>query len=220
MGVVKGIIYMVTNLLDGRKYIGATSDSLSRRKSDHMIKGGKGLGSRFQEALKTYGKEAFEWEQIDTATSLNELAEKESQYVLQYETQEEGYNTDRGGGFQKSIYQYDFETGVILSTFSSLLEASLSVGVHPKTISKACLGEIKNCRGYSWSYTLSDRYQPDPDRRTKKVFQFNTRGGFIDSFDSVAEASRATGVNKSSIAKCCRGIYSYAGDYLWKYQDN
>ena len=220
MGMVKGIIYMVTNLLDGRKYIGATSDSLSRRKSDHTNKGGKGLGSRFQEALKTYGKEAFEWEQIDTANSLNELAEKESQYVLQYETKEEGYNTDRGGGFQKFIYQYDFETGVILSTFSSLSEAAQSVGVDPKTISKACLGEIKNCRGYSWSYFLSDSFHHEPDRRRKKVFQFTRQGMFINSFDSVTEASHATRVNKSSIAKCCRGIYSNAGNFLWQYQSD
>jgi hypothetical protein len=109
------------------------------------------------------------------------------------------------------------ETGVILSTFSSLSEAAESVEVDRRTISKACLGEIKECRGYSWSYELLDNFQPEPDQRRKKVFQFTEQGIFMRSFDSVAEASQISGVNKSSIAKCCRGIYSNAGNFQWKY---
>ncbi len=108
---------------------------------------------------------------------------------------------------------------VKLSTFYSLLEAADSIGVDRKTISKACLGEIKNCAGYYWSYNLADTYTAEDDLRKKKVYQFNESGMFLRSYDSVAEASEATGVNRSSIAKCCRGEYRYAGEYLWKYSE-
>ncbi len=214
------IIYKALNKLTNKIYIGSSSKSIEDRKRDHIQKSKKGKGGYFQSEISTYGQEVFEWTIIDTAESKNELADKEKQYVIEYNSLVNGYNSDRGGGFQKNIYQYDLETGVILSTFSSLSEAAQSVGVDRRTISKACLGEIKNCRGYSWSYVLSDSFHHEPDRRRKKVFQFTRQGMFINSFDSVTEASHATRINKSSIAKCCRGIYSNAGNFLWQYQSD
>ncbi len=212
-------IYKSVNKLTNKVYIGSTARSLRQRIKDHLQKARNNIGGRFQEAIETYGPEAFEWTVIDTAGNANELAEKEKQYILQFKAQQEGYNADRGGGFQKNIYQYDLETGVILSTFPSLSEAAESVGVDRRTISKACLGEIKNCRGYSWSYNLADNYSSEVDQRKRKVSQFNEIGSFLRSHGSVAEASAATGINRSSIAKCCRGAYNSAGGFIWQYQN-
>ncbi len=214
----KSVIYRVINKITRKFYIGATTKDISNRKKDHSRKAAKKVGSKFQEAIASYPSEAFEWEQIDTANTPNELAEKEKQYIIKYNAQEKGYNADRGGGIKKNIYQYDLETGVILSTFETLSEAANNAGVDKKTISKACLGEIKNCAGYFWSYSLSENFQPEADKRRKKVFQFYEHGELVRSYDSVAEASEITGVNRSSIAKCCRGEYKSAGVYLWAYQ--
>lgn len=219
MRLIKKIIYEVTNIMTGMKYIGATSNTLEKRKRDHFQKANKKVGSKFQEAIASYPPEAFEWEQIDTADCYNELAEKEKQYIFKYNSESDGYNEDRGGGFKKNIYQYDLESGVLLASFSQLEYAAVSVGVDKRTISKACLGEIKNCAGYSWSYILSENFKPEEDKRKKKVFQFYFHGEFVRSYNSVSEASRFTGVNSSSIAKCCRGEYKYAGDYYWEYED-
>ena len=192
---------------------------INERKRDHLQKAKKKVGGNFQEAIRTYGSEAFEWVQIDTANSPNELAEKEKEYVIKYASKDNGYNADRGGGFQKNIYQYDLETGNLIGSFSQLSCAAIAVGVDRKTISKACLGEIKNCAGYSWSYTLSENFRPEEDKRKKKVFQFYFHGEFVRSYKSVSEASRLTGINSSSIAKCCRGEYKCAGEYFWEYQN-
>ncbi len=219
MGKFSRIIYAVVNTITGNKYIGATTKNLEERKRDHLQKARKKVGGDFQNALRTYGPEAFEWVQIDTANSANELADKEREYVIKYDTKNNGLNADRGGGFQKNIYQYDQETGSLISNFSQLEIAAISVGVDRKTISKACLGEIKNCAGYYWSYTLSDNFMPEADKRKKKVFQFYFNGEFVRSYNSVSEASKFTGINSSSIAKCCRGKYKYAGEFYWEYED-
>lgn len=213
------IIYKAINKLTNKSYIGATIKTLESRIKDHLQKARSRTGGDFQEAIRTYGAEAFEWTTIDTADSNNELAEKEKEYVIKYNSKENGYNADQGGGIRKNIYRYDLDTGVILSTFSSLTEAAEFVGVDRKTISKACLGEIKNCAGYSWSYTLSENFQPEEDKRKKKVFQFYLHGEFVRSYKSVSEASKFTGINSSSIAKCCRGKYKYAGGFYWEYED-
>lgn len=212
------IVYKVTNSLTNHVYIGATTDDLEKRKKDHLQKADYKTGHTFQDAIKTYGPEAFVWEQIDTAKNANELADKERQYVLDYKSNISGYNSDRGGGIKKNIYQYKLENGELFFMYPDLQSAGNAMGVDKRTISKACLGEIKICAGYFWSYLLSANFEPEKDKRTKEVFQFSVDGKFINNFGSVAKAARETGVNKSSIAKCCRGEYKSAGVYLWAYQ--
>ena len=184
-----------------------------------MDKAKKGSGHYFHESINTYGPEAYSWEQIDTAQTSNDLAAKEKEYILEYSSYEKGYNSDSGGGIKKNVYQYNLEDGNLLYSYSDLESAGSAVSVDKKSISKACLGEIKNCKGFCWSYQLSDNFQPEPDRRRKQVFQFNFEGEFIENFKSVSKASEITGINKSSIAKCCRGEYKSAGNYCWRYSE-
>jgi group I intron endonuclease len=214
----KRIIYKVTHKETGKVYIGTTESDLKKRKKDHIQKAKSGKGYRFQEAIATYGPDAFEWEQIDSASTSNEAAEKEREYIILYRSEENGFNADTGGGFKKKIYQYNSKTGEFLKAYEDLAEAGQAVGVDRKTISKACLGELKSCAGSYWSYGLYNNYTSLEDKRKKRVYQFSKEGKFIQGYDSVAEASQQTGINKSSIAKCCRGIYSVVGGYQWQYQ--
>ena len=100
----KGIIYTVTNKETKMVYVGLTTKSLEVRKKDHNKKSKKGKSYAFQQAIATYGPDAFKWEQIDTATTTDELAEKEKAYILKYNSKEEGYNQSEGGELQKTVY--------------------------------------------------------------------------------------------------------------------
>src|SRR5690606_25091730 len=100
-------------------HIGSTGDSLEKRKNDHIQKAKKGCGYKLQEAIGTYGAEAFSWEQIDTASSINELAEKEKHYIIEYDSLEKGYNADSGGGFKKNVYQYNMTDGTLIAVYES-----------------------------------------------------------------------------------------------------
>lgn len=216
--MMSNIIYKVENTTTGEIYIGATTKSLKDRINDHLQKANLEASYKFQEAIYTYGPEAFSWEQVDTAETVNELAQKEAQYIYMYNCKEQGYNSDRGGGIKKNVYQYDITNGNLLYTYSDLESAGNAVSAHKTSISKACLGDIKNCKGFFWSYTLNNNFKPEEDKRNKKVFQFALDGEYLNYFNSVSEASRKTGINTSSISKCCRGEYKYAGEYYWEYQ--
>ena len=215
----KKIIYKVTCTITNEVYVGATSRSIEERKKDHEQKAEKGTGSYFQNAIATNGPDAFKWEQIDTANSIDELAQKERTYVLKYKSYDHGFNGDHGGGLQKSVHQYGLDKSY-LSTFSSLEEAAKAIDGKEKSVSNACLGYNITYRGYYWSYMKSDNYAGIPDRRKKKVKQFTLLGNTIAVYDSVAEASKSTGISKTCISRCCRGERQHSGSFRWAYVEN
>ena len=213
----KNIVYKVTNNETKQVYVGITTKSIEDRKRDHLQKSKKGIGHLFQNAIATYGEEAFKWEQIDTASTTDELAKKEKEYILKYNSKEEGYNSDVGGGIQKDVYQYDIFTGNLVGEYSSLSNAGNAVGLSKKVLSKVCLSVNKVRKGFYWTYDYVDKFEPLKDNRKKIVHQFNTEGEFIMEFESVSEASKLTGFNKTSIAKVCRRIRKQCGNYKWSY---
>lgn len=209
----EGIIYKATNVATGEVYIGATTINLKDRINDHYNKAIKDYGYKFQNAIRDYGIENFTWEQIDTAQDLNVLALKETNYISKFDSINNGYNSDRGGGFKKLIYQYNL-TGELESTFQSLEEASKSSSISEESISHACLGDRKTSNGFYWTYTST--FDLKEDYRKKKVIQYDLEGEILNFFDSIAEASKATEINKSSIAKCYRGERNKAGGFIWR----
>jgi len=211
------IIYKAENIHNGKVYIGATSKNLEARKKDHLKKSKKGKCYAFQNAISTYGAEAFTWSQMETASSTDELAKMEKSYVLEYNSKEEGYNSDSGGGIQKTVYQYDLLTGKLVAKHPSLSVAGAVVNANKQDLSSVCLNVNKVFRGFYWSYDYIDTFLPLKDLRRKKVQQFNLEGEFINEFNSVSEASSITGFNKTSIAKVCRGTRKQCGTYVWKY---
>lgn len=212
----EGIIYKATNIINGQVYIGATKQDLEDRKKDHLNKADKHYNHKFQKAILEYGKENFHWEQLDTAFDSNDLAIKESKYIEQYDSNQNGYNSDKGGGFKKIIYQFN-QTGELVTTFKSLEEASSTLNTAKSSISHACLLDIKTCKGFIWSYNTT--FNIISDNRKKSIVQYDSNGSFIQEFESISIASLTTGTNKSSIAKCCRGERKKAGDFIWKFSE-
>ena len=49
----------------------------------------------------------------------------------------------------------------------------------------------------------------------KIVLQFDLDGNFIKSYDSIANASTATGIDDTCIGDCIRGVQKVAGGFKW-----
>jgi group I intron endonuclease len=93
------IIYKVTNLINGKIYIGKTVRSLARRKRAHFASAfNRGYRSRFHAAIKKYGKENFKWEIIDRCLFVETLSELESHYIKLFNCMApHGMNLTAGG---------------------------------------------------------------------------------------------------------------------------
>lgn len=210
------IIYKATNEITDQIYIGATTKRIEERKLDHIQKATTNKGGGFQEAIRTFGPDAFIWEQIDTASNANELAEKEKQYIVEFNSKEQGYNSDCGGGIKKMVYQYNLLDGCLMASYQSLANAAYWNNCSKQSISKACLGENTTCKGFYWSYTLTEPYIVE-DNRKKEVVQLSLDEEQLNKYSSVSEASRITGISKTCISRCCRGEREQTGGFKFKY---
>jgi len=210
------VIYKAENKENGYVYIGASTKSIKERKHDHINRSNKDYANSFQEAIKTHGESAFSWEQVDTANSVNELAQKEKEYILSYNSKEDGYNEDSGGGFKKSVYKYTLG-GSLLDTFDDLTSAGESIDTTKQHISRACLSVNKTYGEFYWSYEYKEPFVPDNDTRKKEVIQYSLDGDEIAKYISVAEASKKSNLSKSTISRVCRGERKHGGGYHWCY---
>lgn len=88
-------------MINNKIYIGQTINSLEYRKKQHYreAKSDNRKSVYFHNALNKYGVENFIFEQIDTASTLDELDEKEKYWIEHYNSRNKifGYNLDSGG---------------------------------------------------------------------------------------------------------------------------
>lgn len=96
-----GVIYCITNTVNGKKYIGQTTGTISYRWSKHC---GSGRQCRvLRNAIDKYGKDSFTVAQIDSAGSKQELDAKEIFHISQNSADDRdyGYNIAPGGAIGK-----------------------------------------------------------------------------------------------------------------------
>jgi len=89
------IVYKITNLLNGKRYIGQTVNSIEKRFKDHSNLNNK---CHIGRAIRKYGKENFKIEIVCRADTLKELNEREESLIRLYKTlRPNGYNIALGG---------------------------------------------------------------------------------------------------------------------------
>lgn len=97
------VIYKITNLVNGKLYIGQTINYKERIRQHKQIpfrENSKERHKPLYKAMIKYGLDNFKFEIIDTANSIEELNEKEVYYIEKYDTcvdNDNGYNLDKGG---------------------------------------------------------------------------------------------------------------------------
>ncbi|MFA5031208.1 MAG: NUMOD3 domain-containing DNA-binding protein, partial [Patescibacteria group bacterium] len=90
-----GTIYISTNLVNQKQYVGQTTRNLQERKNNH-----KKFSYYFGAALKKYGLENFKWIHFDCA--IEELDWVETFLIKELKTlAPNGYNCETGGNKQK-----------------------------------------------------------------------------------------------------------------------
>lgn len=181
-GQLINVIYCVTNVVNGKCYVGKTSSTLNRRISGHVYDAlHKDSRYAFHAAIRKHGLDAFVVEVLDTCASLEELRVKEIERIDEKSSYTSGYNMTRGGegidGFRHTA-----DTKRVISVMKKgrpladasrrkLLKPVLQVDLasdviisrfesimaaHAATgvsnIGMCCRGKIKAAGGFRWRY--------------------------------------------------------------------
>lgn len=223
-------VYMHTNLVNGKKYVGLTGRNVKER----WLSNGDGYKVQpFYKAIKKYGWENFSHEILASGLSKDEACELEKYYIKKYQTtkREYGYNMSTGGecsvegaifGNRRHLFQYDID-GNFLKEYDSIRRAEIGTGINYEVIRDCCCGNTFTGNGFRWSYDKVEKLEKLPDKiinpgieKRKTVYQYDLDGNFVKEYESVTIAQQETGIN--NISSCCLGKNKHAGWSYWSYE--
>lgn len=94
-----GCIYLATNTVNGKKYVGKTLNTMERRRAEHIREARRpGRHRHFHLALAGHGANSFAWEVLCESEDNDELSAMEQFYISHLKTATpSGYNLTVGG---------------------------------------------------------------------------------------------------------------------------
>lgn len=179
-----GCIYIYTNKINGKQYIGQTSCSLKKRHIQHLHQN----ETYFDKALKKYGFENFNLDILeDNIFDAEELNQKEIYYIDKFDTFNNGYNMTRGGnnGTRFNEKDRDIIINLIKNTSLSFKEIGEKTGYTIYTISSINQGNTLPVENITYPI------------RTKR----NTQKFFQEDIEVVIELLKTTDFSFDKIAE-------------------
>jgi predicted GIY-YIG superfamily endonuclease len=179
-------IYKIQNKTNGKLYVGSSKNIRKRWKSHRAaFRRNKHHNNHLASAFKIYGLNGFRWEVIEFV-KVNELHKREQFWLDFYRSFE------KENGYNNSP-----------TAFSPL--GVKHTDEARKNMSLAHMG-IKRTKAANKKIARS---------QWKKVFQFDNDGKLCDTFKSMLEAEKKTGISRQLISMCCRGVTNTAKGYFW-----
>lgn len=234
-----GVIYCYTSKINQKMYIGQTispharhishissSKIDSKRKDSHLP---------FHNAIRKYGIENFKYRVLRICTSSNlddlkdEMDKHERELISYYETTEpdKGYNLLSGGVsspkghtsyWAQGVKQYSI-FGELIQEFDCINEAYRQTRIHPSCISSACSNNSKRkmAGGYLWRYK-NDKLNVELIQHATRgvVHRYTIEGEYIDTFNSLKDASKYVKGDSTRIMLCAKPPYNHvAYGFRW-----
>ena len=214
-------IYVITNDINGKQYVGKTNNSIEKRFKQHIHDAGRRRCEKrpLYSAINKYGKEHFSIKLLEECDVENS-GEREQYWIKKLNTYHNGYNATYGGD-GKTLFNYKKIAEDYANSNLNMKELAVKYHCCADTIKTACK-EYNIPTDYDRAkYTNTMALQPIKmlDKETKEV---------IKIFSSVVEAScfilkqnLSITSNESSIRsslyRSCKIPTRSAYGYYWEY---
>lgn len=206
-----GYIYVITNLINSKKYVGKTTTTIKERWQEHCSDSKKDRCNKrpLYDAFNKYGIENFKIEELEYIEDNSKLSEREIYWIKELQTYgHNGYNATKGGDGTQ-LYDHKEIIELYLMGYSTP-KVSEKIGCDISTTLKVLKANNIKLRD-GWNM----------------VDQFDLAGNYIQTFDSINSVTEwliDQGLSKSksagkNIIKCCRGQRKQAHGYKWAYKN-
>jgi group I intron endonuclease len=239
--MIYGIIYCVTNHVNGKQYIGQTIQPLSIRWKEHLCHA-KHYDFPIYRAIRKYGACNFDIAMADTANSKEELDRKETEWIMAAGTMlPNGYNAicgSLGNGIITNDIRLRLSDAMVKrwtdQTYRAKMKASTTGKTrgpfseeHLRKLSQAHMGkkhtaeQNRKVSAASKALWKDEVYAAKARAGLSKLIQkqevpvLNVSTGVV--FRSANEAARQSGAFQQNITKCCQGTRKRAGGCEWAY---
>lgn len=210
-----GLIYKITNDINGKIYIGKTEFSIEKRFKEHCLDAFRERCEKrpLYAAMRKYGIEHFHIELIEE-TNIPE--EREKYWIQYYESYGKGYNATIGGD------------GSCLYDHTAILER-LKNYPYPKEVAMefGCCTDIVADIAAKNGIKVKNPSQERLQANMKTVYQYDKNKNLINIFNSTVEAAKWCFENKKTttlnsgvrahICECANNKRKSAYGYLWSY---
>lgn len=169
-------VYRLTNSVNNKIYVGATTDGAGVRWNRHIQKAIAGSNYPFHQAIREFGKDSFRLDVLEMCDTFEKMNEREAYWIaiLSATNPEVGYNRKVGGGIhlhddgakrkigdihrgktvenRKPVLQYD-KNGILVKEYASLSDAILETGIAKTSILRVIRKEatrFSNKNPYVW----------------------------------------------------------------------
>lgn len=226
---MKYIVYLTTNLINNKIYIGIHGTENPDVFDQYL---GNGIYANspktyqkcetaFQCAVTKYGPNNFKRKVLKVFDTKKEALLLESELVTEeFIKRTDTYNIVLGGGspptLNKSIYQYDLQ-GNFIKEWNSLVSITKYYEINKDRIRMVIDGKRSFEQSY-WSEEKFDKLDVSlfrPSYRSS-IRQYLTDGTYLNTFKNTTEASIALDIERSKIINAIYGKYATSGYWFLK----
>lgn len=245
-----GFIYITTNHINGKKYIGQKQYDKNNKWKTYL-----GSGIYLKRAINKYGVENFSKEIIENCATKSVLDEREKYWIKYYNAIESDkfYNIASGGDGGNTIAGYSEEQLEQYKEFKSKLHKTTCLkgelcGASKLTenqvldiierlkcnefnsdiakdycVSSRTIDDIRSHR--TWTYLteniiFDDISSRNRPRNSKPVVQYDENGNYIATYKNARVAEQETGINHKLISSVANGHKRIAHGYIWRFEND
>lgn len=226
---MKVIVYLTTNLINKKIYIGV-HECKENEKSFYI---GNGVyntqpstymhpKTKFQAAVKKYGPKNFKRVTIKEFNNEDDAYFLESELVdKEFLKRPDVYNMVLGGkggdiaNNARPCYQYNLN-GEFIGEYVSQAKAADAVGRVPSTIRYAIINKIK-AANFFWSYDKIEKLDLSEFKTIDNricIYQYSENGMYDCCYESVSDAGRVNNIPSTNISRACKMGYLVNNKYF------